>query len=751
MVIYKTVIEAASDFLWYLELYNSRYQITADIRGKIMSNYRKYITTKTPKLSVLPSLVNQPIPGREEMVPTGSNLKEGGMHNQTVMGYAFKSSEVNRYKRWLVFGSMGSTMYAASEDITNSNLEAVSYMLYTNYKLALDILQDFSIRNIVKGQKTLLTVLSLALSYDDHTVRLYQGVNTNKLDIDTLVSENSTACYTFSGPVHRITLNNDRSMLYAMIYNKDTEGYRYESAEVVSGHIEKLKERPGNLKWHEVAIKPGFDGKAGVVAIIYSLAVKRYAMSIAPSMIRQSSMLFETVANVHAQRGWGVMMHRLVENFYNGLDNSELAQQFIKYGARQQWSHANLLRKVKPVTMRHSHRRTGLNGQPLKMSQVLNKEDLYVRTPVANPDEIRSKIFAWAVDKFDALEGVQPSTVLNERGYIADPLSKLWAADAMKKAQTAEEIAKIIRDYQMPREAVERANTIWLKDPIVWDALLPSMPGNALVRNLRNMAQIGLVTPMSDAEQFIVDRLTNPKFMGKVHPMQILQAAVTYDKRVFASSYAANEDRSRKHGDSKASYDISQPIVNALNVALHNSYKNVTPTNKRILMAVDISGSMYWNMLDNFFPFFPAEAAAAMALIFAHIETRYMPMVFSDKLEPMKLSNTSSIDDALNELRNHSGASTDIGLPIQYALTKNIPIDAFISITDNETNTGYHPASLMVQYRKKMDIPDSKFITIAMQSNEVTVADPKDPNMLDVAGCSADTQDTVINFINGEF
>lgn len=116
-----------------------------------MSNYRKFYTTKAPKLEVLPSIVQKPIPGREdEMVPTGSNIKvtDGGMHNQQAMGFAFKSSEVNQYKRWLVFGSAGSTMYASSNDITLQNFEVVSHLLSINYKLALDILQDFSVRKI---------------------------------------------------------------------------------------------------------------------------------------------------------------------------------------------------------------------------------------------------------------------------------------------------------------------------------------------------------------------------------------------------------------------------------------------------------------------------------------------------------------------------------------------------------------------------------------------------------------------------
>ena len=645
-------------------------------------------------------------------------------------------------------------MYASSKELTIQNLEVVEKMLSTNYKLALDILKDFSVRNVVKGQKTLLTVLSLALAYDDKTVRVY---NSDHSDINNLIDKDGLI-FKFSDSVHRLSISNDRTTLYAMIFDKNSNGnYRYEAVSLVSkGLVTKLQEKPENLKWHENAYKPGIKGNSGLIAVNYSLLVKRYASEIAPAMIRQSSMLFESIANIQAQRGWGSLVHKMVENFYNGMDNSELAQQFIKYGTRQQWSHKNLLRMVKPATMYHKQRAVNSNGDRLVMSQVLNKEDLYVMRPVAAPDIVRSNIFAWSVDKFNALENVTPSKELNVHGYIADPMSKIWAADALKAAKTAKEVAEIIRDYQMPREAVERANTIWLKEPIVWEALLPHMPGNALIRNLRNMAELGILKLMSEAEQFIITRLMNPKFMGRVHPIQVMQAAVTYDLRVFSKSPGDNRKRTRANGENK-SYDISQPIVNALNTALHNSFKNVQSTasdgnpGKRIMLSADISGSMYWNILENLFPFFPGEAAASMAMILTHIEPRVMPMVFSDKLEPLNISNTSSINDVIQELQNHSGASTDIGLPIKYALDNKIPIDAFISVTDNDLNTGYHPAQLMRQYRSVMKMPQAKFVTIAMQDNNITVADPKDPLMLDVEGFSADTFDIVLSFIRGDF
>ena len=52
--------------------------------------------------------------------------------------------------------------------------------------------------------------------------------------------------------------------------------------------------------------------------------------------------------------------------------------------------------------------------------------------PNPGNDEVRSKLYAWAADKFDAYENVTPNNAVDGRGYIADPLTKLWAADAFK-------------------------------------------------------------------------------------------------------------------------------------------------------------------------------------------------------------------------------------------------------------------------------------------------------------------------------
>jgi len=77
-------------------------------------------------------------------------------------------------------------------------------------------------------------------------------------------------------------------------------------------------------------------------------------------------------------------------------------------------------------------------------------------------------------------------------------------------------------------------------------------------------------------------------------------------------------------------------------------------------------------------------------------------------------------------------------------------LDVFIVYTDSETWVGkVHPSQALINYRQKMNKPDAKLVVMAMQTNEFSIADPKDPNMLDVCGFDANVPDILCDFANG--
>ena len=61
------------------------------------------------------------------------------------------------------------------------------------------------------------------------------------------------------------------------------------------------------------------------------------------------------------------------------------------------------------------------------------------------------------------------------------------AFERAKRALSADEIVKIINEFDLPREAIP---TQWLIEVVVWDALLERMPMTAMVRNLGKMTSL---------------------------------------------------------------------------------------------------------------------------------------------------------------------------------------------------------------------------------------------------------------------
>ena len=109
-----------------------------------------------------------------------------------------------------------------------------------------------------------------------------------------------------------------------------------------------------------------------------------------------------------------------------------------------------------------------------------------------------------------------------------DPALRLvWASERIKTAETAAQVAALIREYRLPCESVP---TQWLTEPTVWEALLEEIPMTALIRNLVPLTCIGLVTPGSEATRKVVAEVTNEGRLHKarVHPIQVLSALKTY-------------------------------------------------------------------------------------------------------------------------------------------------------------------------------------------------------------------------------
>ena len=277
----------------------------------------------------------------------------------------------------------------------------------------------------------------------------------------------------------------------------------------------------------------------------------------------------------------------------------------------------------------------------------------------------------------------------------------------------------------------------------------------ALIRNLATMTRVGVVAPGSDGTAKVVAQLGDAERIRKarVHPIAVLAALRTY-----ASGHGA-----RGRGE----WNPVREVVDALDAAFYAAFGNVEPTGKRLLLALDVSGSMAWGAVAGVPGLTPRDASAALALVTAATEKRYEIVGFftgrrgfgSSVAGSSRLRRTAS---RRSRSRRGSGSTTPSrrcricrsAAPTArcrccYAQAAEREIDTFVIYTDSETWAGdIHPAQALRDYRQASGI-DARLVVVGMVSNGFSIADPDDPGMLDVVGFDTATPQLISDFARG--
>jgi 60 kDa SS-A/Ro ribonucleoprotein len=294
-----------------------------------------------------------------------------------------------------------------------------------------------------------------------------------------------------------------------------------------------------------------------------------------------------------------------------------------------------------------------------------------------------------------------------------------------------EEIIRLITDQRLPREAIP---TEWLTNPWVWEALLVDMPMTAMIRNLATMTRLGLLTAHSSAVKTVTARLGDGDRLKKarVHPIAVLSALMTYK-----SGHGAR---------GSTTWTPVGQVIDALDAAFYKTFATVEPAGKRMLLALDVSGSMTCGTVAGVPGLTPRVASSAMALVTAATEPDYSIAGFTTGLTPLEISPRQRLDDVLKTVDNLPFGGTDCSQPMIWAQQRKIDVDTFVVYTDSETWAGAnHPAQALRAYREARGIA-AKLIVVGMTSNGFTIADPKDGGMLDVVGFDTATPSVMSDF-----
>lgn len=413
---------------------------------------------------------------------------------------------------------------------------------------------------------------------------------------------------------------------------------------------------------------------------------RRAALDALPHVCRTGTHLFAFAEAVEAFGGWGRGTRRAVAAWYN-RPARDVAYQVVKYAQRNGWTHRDLLR------LAHA----------------------------APADAEHGALFRYVVS--GERDRVAPEYAYAEMlGAIAE-----LAATTDPKAAAA-----LIAAHRLPREVVP---TELLTSPVVWEALLRDMPLTALVRNLATMTRVGLIAPGSEAAGRVVVALADAERLRKarLHPIAVLMALRTY---------AAG-----KGLRGKGTWEPVQQVVDALDAAFYASFGAVESSGKRLVLALDVSGSMTIGHVGGVVGLSPREASAALALVTAATERDYTVVAFADKMVPVGISPRQRVADAVKAVSDLPFGRTDCALPMLWALKAGVKADAFVVLTDSETWFGQngHPCQALRQYRERTGIA-AKLAVVGMTATGFSVADPSDGGMMDVVGLDTATPTVLADF-----
>ncbi len=416
-----------------------------------------------------------------------------------------------------------------------------------------------------------------------------------------------------------------------------------------------------------------------------NMETKQKVQEVFCDVARIGTHLFTFVSFIDGMRGWGRSVRRLIGEWYRTKDDDALAYQVLKYQSRNKWRHADVLAK--------SH--YGENRGIYRWMKGLDTDKRVVQR--------------------DTIDGTQISTTYD----ATDAMPELLAGyEELKRTKKRADVVTLIEKHEFTHEMVPND---WKNEIQVWAALLTNMPVMATVRNLGKMTQIGLLKPFAPEVQTVLERLSDDAIKRSlIHPIQILIALITY--------------RSGKGDKGSLTWEPVPQIIDALDAAFYMAFDNVEPSEKNMLLALDVSGSMGRGVVAGCNGLTPRNASAAMALVTARSEPNYHIFGFSDEFVDLPITANDTLAGAVEKVSGLPMRRTDCALPMLYAIENKLEVDVFIIYTDNETWYGdIHPKTALDMYRQEMGRP-AKCAVVGMVANKFSIADPNDAGMMDFVG-----------------
>lgn len=457
------------------------------------------------------------------------------------------------------------------------------------------------------------------------------------------------------------------------------------------------------------------------------------ALQAIPQVCRTASTLFTFIKYVEQFRGWGKGLQRAIYRWYNNRPIDRLAYQAVKYRARDDWRHADLLR------LAHNHTGT--------------------RKHVAQPDAEHAVLYNWIAGR-NTIEltrggghkGLGMENLPEVKGPMEASLPDLigW----FEELQSTDNLTRVVDLVRGSNGAIswEMIPDRFINQASVWEALLDNdIPQTALLRQLPRLTRAGLCSGATGAK--IATQLQDSVLLkrARVHPINVLVAMRTYTSG---------------HGEKgKLTWTPERRISDALDAAFYNAFGAVEATGKSTLLALDLSGSMEWANCSGM-PITPREACAALSMVTAAVEPNHEIMGFTSDgwtagmgrntrwgapagISKLDISPRRRLDDIIAYTRSQPAGGTDCALPMIWAAQHRVAIDTFCVYTDNETWAGVmHVDQALENYRQTME-RDARLVVVAMTATGSSLCDPQSPDSMDISGFDSVCPQLISDFSAG--
>ncbi|KAM3722104.1 RNA-binding protein [Dirofilaria immitis] len=315
--------------------------------------------------------------------------------------------------------------------------------------------------------------------------------------------------------------------------------------------------------------------------------------------------------------------------------------------------------------------------------------------------------------------------------------------DDFKRLQelTLNDVDKAVRLINKNRFEYEHIPEDLLNSKSIWEAILSRMPLTIMMNNLHKMTFVDLLGSKEHHRAYneiVVKKLMDKKALKEenIHPIRVLL------------TYAAYFDEHGYKRMEEIDWDPSKDIVTALEKTFCISSHYITPTGLRYCLAFNVTDRIDFSISNNMLPC--SQIAAAFAMTFIWTEPHVTTVTFADCMVPFVLDYEMKLYDIHQLMGLFTVNITDCTLPLIWARQNKLPVDAFIICTNNVISNNPHDTFVELQnYRTTMNLPSTKLIVINIVGTDFNIANPTDPNMLDICGFNASVPAVIREFVSG--